>query len=107
MRIESRITQAGLDNHKNFSRLTGRDSSGKIIFRQRLEHKDRQALREDLRQLPPGTPVVLCSGRNDKVTLEEMRAARVAAFVLKPFNLVELADTVECLLRDGRANKVN
>jgi CheY-like chemotaxis protein len=55
----------------------------------------------------PGTPVVLCSGRNDKVTLEEMRAARVAAFVLKPFNLVELADTVECLLRDGRANKVN
>jgi transposase len=59
MRIESTITQVGLDNHKNFSRLTGRDSSRKIVLRQRLEHKDRAALREDLRRLPAGTPVVL------------------------------------------------
>ena len=59
MRIESKITQAGLDNHKNFSRLSGRDASGKIVLRMRLEHKDRQALREDLQKLPPGTPVVL------------------------------------------------
>jgi transposase len=59
MRIESKITQAGLDNHKNFSRLTGRDSTGKIVVRQRLEHKDREMLRENLRQLPSGTPVVL------------------------------------------------
>ena len=59
MRVESTITQAGLDNHKNFSRLTGRDATRKIVFRQRLEHKDRQALREDLRCLPAGTPVVL------------------------------------------------
>jgi transposase len=59
MRTESKVTQAGLDNHRNFSRLTGRDSTGKIVFRQRLEHKDRDALREDLRRLPVGTPVVL------------------------------------------------
>ena len=59
MRIEAKITQAGLDNHRNFSRLTGRDATGKIVFRQRLEHKDRQALREDLGRLPAGTPVVL------------------------------------------------
>jgi transposase len=59
MRIESKVTQVGLDNHRNFSRLTGRDSSGKIVVRMRLEHKDRQALREDLRCLPAGTPVVL------------------------------------------------
>jgi len=59
MRIESTITQVGLDNHKNFSRITGRDCTRKIVFRQRLEHKDRAALREDLRRLPPGTPVVL------------------------------------------------
>lgn len=59
MRIESKVTQAGLDNHKNFSRLTGRDALGKVVFRQRLEHKDREALRENLRLLPPGTPVVL------------------------------------------------
>jgi transposase len=59
MRTESTITQAGLDNHRNFSRLSGRDSTGRIVFRRRLEHKDRQKLREDLRCLPAGTPVVL------------------------------------------------
>src|ERR1700680_3586271 len=58
MRIESKVTQVGLDNHKNFSRLTGRDSNGKIIMRQRLEHKDREALRGGLTPLPPGAPVV-------------------------------------------------
>lgn len=59
MRTEAKITQAGLDNHKNFSRLSGRDASGKIVLRQRLEHKDRNLLREQLRRLPAGTPVVL------------------------------------------------
>jgi hypothetical protein len=59
MRRESKVTQAGLDNHKDFSRLSARDAAGKIVFRRRLEHKDRGALREDLRRLPPGTPVVL------------------------------------------------
>jgi hypothetical protein len=59
MRRESKVTQAGLDNHKGFSRLSARDAAGKVVFRRRLEHKDRGALREDLRRLPPGTPVVL------------------------------------------------
>lgn len=59
MRIETKVTQVGLDNHRNFSRLTGRDISGKIVLRQRLEHKDRQALRADLRRFPSGIPVVL------------------------------------------------
>ena len=59
MRIESKVTQVGLDNHKNFSRLTARDSSGKIVLRHRLEHKDRNVLRDNLRLLPAGTPVVL------------------------------------------------
>ena len=59
MRMESTITQVGLDNHKNFSRLTARDASNKIVLRQRLEHKDRQKLREELQRLPRRTPVVL------------------------------------------------
>ena len=49
MRTELTVTQAGLDNHKNFSRLTARDSTHKIVYRQRLEHKDRKLLREELR----------------------------------------------------------
>jgi transposase len=59
MKIESKVTQIGLDNHKNFSRLTGRDRAGKIVVRMRLEHKDRKVLRENLQSFPAGTPVVL------------------------------------------------
>src|ERR1700722_2366461 len=59
MRTELKVVQVGLDNHKNFSRLTGRDASGRIVLRQRLEHKDRKVLRENLGLLPAGTPVVL------------------------------------------------
>lgn len=59
MRTELKVVQVGLDNHKNFSRLTGRDGNGRIVLRQRLEHKDRNVLRENLSLLPAGTPVVL------------------------------------------------
>jgi transposase len=59
MGIESTVTQVGLDCHKNFSRLTARDAARKVVLRQRLEHDDREGLREDLSRFPAGTPVVL------------------------------------------------
>lgn len=59
MGTELTVTQMGLDCHRNFSQLTGREGqSGKIVFRRRLEHADRAELRRQLRQLPR-VPVVL------------------------------------------------
>ncbi|CAA7625067.1 CHASE domain-containing protein [Magnetospirillum sp. SS-4] len=46
----------------------------------------------------PSTPVILCSGRDDKVTPEERDAAGVAAFMVKPLNMIELTDAVDRLL---------
>ncbi len=59
MRTVAKVTQMGMDCHKNFSRVTARDASGKVLWRQRLEHGDRQQFREQLRSWPAGTPVVL------------------------------------------------
>ena len=59
MGMQEKVTCVGLDCHKNFSRLTARDASMKVLFRQRVEHVDREALRAQLRGLPAGTPVVL------------------------------------------------
>jgi transposase len=59
MGTESKVTQLGWDNHKNFSTVSARDASGRVVSRERLGHADRQALRDRLRQYPPGTPVVL------------------------------------------------
>ena len=49
----------GLDAHRKFSSVTGRDRDGRIVCRQRIEHGDRQILRKDLALWPAGTAVVL------------------------------------------------
>jgi transposase len=59
MRIHEKVACVGLDCHKNFSRLSARDADGKIVLRQRLDHRDRAALREDLSHFPRGTPALL------------------------------------------------
>ena len=59
MKTLGKITQVGLDSHRMFSSATARDARGTIVWRKRLEHGDRQALREELQTWPKGTPVVL------------------------------------------------
>lgn len=58
MGTQTKVSQMGLDCHRNFSRVTARDEGGKVVWRQRLEHADRSRLREQLRQWPK-VPVVL------------------------------------------------
>jgi transposase len=48
----------GLDCHRNFSRVSARDEQGRVVFRGRLEHGDRQELRRKLAGWPK-VPVVL------------------------------------------------
>ena len=59
MRMNEKVAYVGFDCHKNFSRMTARDADRNILFRQRLDHADRAALRQDLKSLPPGTPALL------------------------------------------------
>ena len=53
-----KVSHMGLDCHKNFSRVTARDEHGKVVWRGRLEHADRQQLRQQLASWPK-VPVVL------------------------------------------------
>jgi transposase len=59
MGIASKVTQLGFDCHKKFSTVSGRDASGKVVLREKLDHGDRQEMRRRLGQYPKGTPVVL------------------------------------------------
>lgn len=54
-----KLACVGLDCHRNFSSATGRDDSMKVVWRQRLDHRDRGQLRADLSAWPQGTPVIL------------------------------------------------
>jgi len=55
----AKVTQIGLDVHRKFSIAAARDASHKIVWRERLEHVDRNELRKRLSRWPAGTPVVL------------------------------------------------
>ena len=57
--MNAKGSPVGLDNHRRFSRATARDAGGRILFRQRLNHADRQQLRREMAHWPAGTPVIL------------------------------------------------
>ena len=53
------VACGGLDVHYGFSQVTMRDEEGGVAARERLEHRDRDALRQRLARWPKGMPVVL------------------------------------------------
>jgi len=59
MGIARSVAGIGMDIHRNFSQVTARDEERRIVWRQRLKHRDRPALRQALARWPAGTPVVL------------------------------------------------
>ncbi len=60
MKTTDRMAAAiGLDVHRRFSTVTARNAEGKIAWRERLEHEDRDDLRKHLATWPRGMPVIL------------------------------------------------
>lgn len=53
------VAAIGWDSHRRFSQVTARDANSKVLFRRRIEHTEREKMREILRSWPAGTPVVL------------------------------------------------
>ena len=55
MKMKGKVTQIGMDLHKSFSRATARDVDNGVVWRQRLDHTDRVALRQSLASWPAAT----------------------------------------------------
>lgn len=72
---EERPSQIGWDSHRKFSRVTARNARGEIIWHQRLEHGDREHLRQRISQWPRETPVILESTFGWGWTTDELLAA--------------------------------
>ena len=58
-KIYLNVACAGMDVHYKFSNVTFRDRSGKVVRRQRLDHRHRQELQERLNRWPTSIPVVM------------------------------------------------
>ena len=57
--LYSKVACGGMDVHYKFSNVTFRDSAGNIVRRERLDHPERDQLRERIGRWPKGMPVVL------------------------------------------------
>ena len=55
----SSVVSGGMDVHYEFSTVALCDEQGKVVRRERLEHRDRKALLRRLEQWPAGLPVVM------------------------------------------------
>ena len=58
-KIYLNVACVGMDVHYKFSNVTFRDPSGKVVRRQRLDHRHREELQERLNRWPKGIPVVM------------------------------------------------
>jgi len=59
MKMYSNVASGGMDVHYKFSSVTFRNEHGQIVRRERLDHPDREKLRERLSRWPQGVPIVL------------------------------------------------
>lgn len=59
MKRDVSVAQIGVDVHKVFSTVTARGEGQKVVWRERLNHRDRAALRVRLAGWPTGVPVIL------------------------------------------------
>ena len=67
----------GLDVHRRFSTVTGRNAEGKIAWRQRLEHQDRDGFRKRIEDWPQGIRVILESSFGWEWMCEELEQAEL------------------------------
>jgi PAS domain S-box-containing protein len=55
-------------------------------------------LAKELRRIRPAIPIILCTGLSHQLNEEEAKAIGICAFLMKPFVLRELAETVRTVL---------
>lgn len=59
MRMNTKVSQIGLDVHRKFSVAAARDGTHQIVWREKLNHVDRDELKTSLARWPQQTPVIL------------------------------------------------
>ena len=75
MKKKTIVTQIGLDGHKTFGKATASGADGRVVWRERLDYRDRTKLREQLAKWPKDTPVILESTFGWGWTSDELMAA--------------------------------
>ncbi len=82
------------------------DDIALLITDQTMPHMTGLSLADHVRTLRPTLPIILSTGYTGRVTPEQLRDARIAAVLDKPYTLTQLTDTIQDTLRASRRQRV-
>ncbi len=82
------------------------DDIALLITDQTMPHMTGLSLADHVRTLRPTLPIILSTGYTGRVTPEQLRDARIASMLDKPYTLTQLTDTIQDTLRASRRQRV-
>ena len=70
-----------------------------VITDQMMPSMTGETLAAKLLRLRPDLPIILCTGFSETINEERAKAMGIGAFLLKPFSVKEIAETIRCVLK--------
>jgi PAS domain S-box-containing protein len=69
-----------------------------VIMDQTMPHMSGGELAREILRVRPGMPIILCTGYSENLDEEEALAMGIKAFLMKPFSVKEIAETIRRVL---------
>ena len=69
-----------------------------VITDQTMPHMQGKELAQELMRIRPDIPIILCTGYSDQITAEEAKAIGIREYVLKPFDMEDMARIIRKVL---------
>ena len=73
-----------------------------VVTDQTMPHMTGDKLARQILKLKPGIPVIICSGFSEMMNKKKAKSLGVRKFVMKPFEMRELAETIRRILDESR-----
>ena len=73
-----------------------------VITDQTMPHMTGAELAQELMRIRPDIPVILCTGYSESITPEKAEAMGIRKFVMKPYEMAQMATTISTVLGTGQ-----
>ena len=61
-------------------------------------------LAQEIKQIRPDIPVILCTGHSDRMDENKTKEAGIDAFMMKPFSIKDMAKTIPEVLKKAKGS---
>ena len=75
-----------------------------VITDMTMPHMTGEKLTAEILKIRPDIPIVLCTGYSEKIDEKKLDASSIRAYVMKPFVISEMANTIREVLDQAHNN---